>query len=179
MNTFKTIICLFFGVIILSCEPSGKKPSDMTPQELVKSREIRKISDLDILESGKIFRNEIMNLINNRMGLLLNSDSISFKNLTKFLSEVQADSTLLTSSIVLKLILMDSDIKMYQPDQIESQILEACVYSLDNGIAISETVQMSDDNKAVRYIEPILINQKLIGLWSLKIPKKSIISAMD
>lgn len=174
-----TILFSLLLISVLSCEPSGKRPSDMTPQELVKSREIRKISDLDILEAGKVLGNEVMNLLNDRMELLSNSDSINFKNLTKVSSEVQADSALLKSSIVLKLVLIDSENKTHQSGPMESQILEACQYSLDNDIAISETVQMSNSNRDVRYIEPILVNQKLIGLWSLNIPKKSIISAMD
>lgn len=177
MSKFANNIFIYISFIfIFSCEPSGKKPSEMSPQELVKSREIRKISDVKILETGKNFGDEIINWINDRMISSSNPDSINFR---KILNEVQTDSSILKPSITLKLILIDSGNKIYEPDSIESQILEACIFSLDNGIAISETVQMSDDNKAVRYIEPILVNQKLNGLWSLKIPKKLIVTSID
>jgi len=56
MNKYALII---LSISLLNCEPSGKKPSEMTTQELLKSREIRKISDIDILEAAKKRGNEL------------------------------------------------------------------------------------------------------------------------
>lgn len=173
------IILILVSLSIFNCEPSGKKPSDMSPQELVKSREIKKISDIDILEFAEKKGKALMTLIDNKILLLPKNNTLDSVNFFSVYSAIKNDSAFLDYEVNLRLISAYISNKEGQPDLVEAQIIEAYNYNLENNLPVSESIQLLEDKTHVLFTKPIVINNRLAGMWSLKLSKKEIIANMD
>lgn len=162
----KNIFLLLLGIMLFNCEPSGKKPAGMKIQELLKSREIKKISDIDILEFGKIKGRELATLIQKKLTEKLKS-ALQYKGIAHAIEFCNANELFTMDSLTkvygaeIKRVSLKIRNKKNSPDSIEQQILEAYAYNMEKEIPVSEFVQIMEDGFNVLYTKPILLNNPL------------------
>ncbi len=162
----KYITLIFITYALVGCEPNGKKPSEMTTQELLKSREIKRISDIDILESAKKRGNELSTLAQKSLGAKLKSamksggvpHAIEFCNL---MAIPTMDSLTTTYGAEIKRVSFKNRNEKNIPNTLEAEILEAYAYNVAKELPITEAVQMMEDGYNVLYTKPIRINNPL------------------
>lgn len=166
-------------LLTASCHEQNK--NKVSTAELVKSREIRQISEAMLLNAGATLGDEIMMKI---------STSIQTKNLDDSISCDINRWTLLDSLEKA----YESEIKVIDQGianmtTLEYQLLEAYQYNLDNDLKMSSSIQKLD-KKTVLYTWPVGKESKLyqqcldsasrqkVKMWCLKIAVKHIIQQL-
>ena len=148
----------------------------MSAKELIKSREIRKVSEAEILQAGMIFGNQIRD----EMRVIV--DSTSFDTL--------ACGELLPRMFEVLVATHHVDIRMISADAkqlsvLETGLMEAYQYNFENGIALDPSIQKSTP-KQVLYVCPIM-NESLTNLcqkegqvqvWMIDLSIKDIINRL-
>ena len=149
----------------------------MSPQELVKSREIRKVSEFDLLEGGRKKGLKVMELIKDSILDSISSglpDSVYIEKILK----LAIDNSTISSLKVGISCLLSSEITKASIIQ-QQEILEAYQYSFENKLPVVESVELAKDNENVLFQYPVIIKGELKGLWTIAISNKSIINAME
>lgn len=170
---------LIFGLLFMTCHEQNK--NKIPPAELVKSREIKKVSEAEILRGGSALGDEIMKSVTLLFEIKTEQDSIEcppakwpkLDSLTKVygtnIRKVGAKTPAKTP--------------------LESQLLEAYQYNIENNLYLTPSVQKLD-SKTVLYTHPIgkyskhykycpdSASHKGSEMWSIKIPIKEIINKL-
>ena len=159
----------------MACHEQNK--NKISPAELVKSREIKKVTEAEILQGGTILGDEIRLLIDK----IIETDSTACKTG----KSLKIDSLATTYNTEIRLIGNATE----NPKMLESQLLEAYQYNLENDLVLTHSIQKLD-NKTVLYTYPIgrgtkfyehcmdSLRRQNAEMWSLKIPIKIIINRL-
>ena len=128
----------------------------------MKTHEIKKISDVDILNKALEIGNELAKSSQSALSekLIESMKKNGVAESIKFCNEVAPPLTDSLSSEYQAIIKRTSNRlrnPRNQPDAIESQLLDAYQYSFDNQLELKESVQMVDDEKSVLFTKPIML----------------------
>lgn len=174
---FSVTLSLF---LFYSCvQPNQKGP---TVQELIKSREIKQISDADILKEGAILGERLLVKVDSTIKMSKTACDRCFVNHLSYMK----DSVAVTSYF---------DARTIQDEQ-EKQLFAAYQYSFENELPLSPAIQRKDKS-TILYTAPIGDNNGLfrfcldscdrtsidrtipsLGMWSIAIPIKLIVNEM-
>mgnify|MGYP002631610237 FL=1 len=155
------LLFLFASILLVACTATSNQDGRQI-LEIMKSHEIKKISEVEILNKAMEIGNAIADssqkvLSGNLIGSMKNNGlagSIQFRNtaaieLTDSLSKVYIAYIKRTSGKLRN--------KQNAPTPDEAQILEAYQYAADNELAMTPSVQIMKKNEQVLYTKPILI----------------------
>lgn len=151
--TFLMIISTF----LVSC---GDQKIDTTKaREEMEAREIKVVSDAQIIEQAMKLGNEVSNQLKlfsteNGFTFDLGNDTIYQKNYYLF------DSS-------------------YNLRDKELQLFQAYNYNRKNGIKSEPNVQKLEEGKTLLYTTPIQHGDSVIGMWSIKFSRKEIVLSID
>ena len=163
----------------IACHEQNK--NKVSPAELMKSREIKKVSEAEILKKGGEIGQEVLERV----------QAVSASNLMK-------DSALCDVSMWRELDSLESayqaeiqkvNVESLTNSELELQLLSAYQYNLENNLAPTPSIQ-KQDARTVLYAYPIdsssnvykycldSVQQKQAEMWSIKIPIKEIINRL-
>lgn len=169
---------LIFSLLFVACHEQNK--NKISPAELVKSREIKKVSEAEILRGGSKIGDEILLAVNKIVQKRSERDSGACE--PSGWHEMDSLSKAYNSKI--QLVRSSS-----KNEQLEAQLLDAYQYNLENDLAPTPSIQKLD-NKTVLYAYPIgkgttlykycmdSARRKNAEMWSLKIPIKEVINGL-
>lgn len=173
---------LIIGVgLFLAMACHEKNKNKISPAELMKSREIKKVSEAEILKEGSALGSEIINELNT---------IVSFR-----VNEAQTDCTIenwndldsLTASHQSSIQRLSK--KSEGLSDLEYQLLEAYQYNLDNDLSATPAIQKLDQS-TVLYTYPINQESEIFQycmdsterlraeMWAIKIPIKKIVNRL-
>lgn len=152
-NAFLLLFLLF---IMTSC---GDQKIDTRKARLeMEAREIKRVSEGEIVEKALVMGNEIMEDIT-----LDKNPQIGFI--------VKSDSQLTNSVGLLKL----NDLKNYSGGGKKQQVFEAYAYAIENEIASDAGVQILDGDTLLMYTKPALFKEQMIGIYTIYLKRKDIV----
>lgn len=167
-------LILVLAILALGCHEQNK--NKISPAELVKSREIKKVSEADLLKGAGLMAEEIIGKLDSLVDQRMNKDSIDCN--TESWPAVDTLSKEYKAKI--RLIRLAST----NLSELEYQLLEAYQYNLENSLALTTSVQKLDE-RSVLYTSPLSAgdwghcqDSKGPRIWSLKISIKEIISRL-
>ena len=165
MSTFTirlSVVFIFF-TCLFACNNSNTSQDSSRVKEIMKTHEIKKISDVDILNKALEIGNELaktsQGALSEKLIQSMKKDGVAES--IKFCHEVASPLTDSLSSTYKATIKRTSNRlrnPRNQPDAIETQLLDAYQYSFDNQLELKESVQMLDDKKSVLFTKPIMLN---------------------
>jgi len=129
----------------------------------MKTHEIKKISDVDILNKALEIGNEIAQSSQGALSQKL-MQSMKKDGIAESIKFCHVAASPLTDSLstIYKATIKRTSNKLRnpsnQPDAIETQLLDAYQYSFDNKLELKESVQVVNNEKSVLYTKPIMIN---------------------
>lgn len=173
MNIYR-LVCVF--LILSACHDQNK--NTVSTVDLMKTQEIKKVTEAEILQGGSLIGGEVMKVINQMIIKNIKPDSQAC-DIAKW-SELDTLAQFYAIEIdkVGNLTTDKSDL--------EFQLLEAYQYNLENDLAATAAVQKAD-NQTVLYAYPIAKNdliykycldstqQTKAEMWRFKVPIKEII----
>lgn len=165
---------LFFG-----CHEQNK--NKVSTAELMKSREIKKVSEAEILKKGGELGSQILSSLQKVVELKVNADTAicdmtMWTGLDSLAAKYQSKINRVNTLTVDK-------------SNLEFQLLEAYQYNLENQLTPSASIQKLDE-KTVVYAYPIdresniynycmdSISRQKAEMWRIKIPIKEIINRL-
>lgn len=168
--------CLILTVILFACHEQNK--NKVSTAELMKSREIKKISEAEILQKGGEIGNEILVL----------AQAISTANLTNGSTMCEISEWVELDSLESSYQTEIQKVNVESPtiSELELQLLSAYQYNLENNLEPTPSVQ-KQDQITVLYAYPIdsssniykycmdSVQQRQAQMWTFKIPIKEII----
>lgn len=170
-NTTVLILC----VMMASCTSNVK---NISTKELIKSREIRKVSEVEILQAGMMLGNRVEQEMKEII-VQASFDSLicSFPNPDLFKSLAASNNI---------------DIRMAAPNttglsELETGLLEAYQYNFENGLVLDPSIQ-KNNNKEVLYVCPVTndslksfcapAHQNQVQVWLIDLRIKDIINQL-
>ncbi|MEP3387637.1 MAG: hypothetical protein ABJO02_05585 [Reichenbachiella sp.] len=170
---------LILSVFLFACHEQNK--NKISPAELMKSREIRKVSEAEILKKGEIIGREILESVIKLSTQKVNDtstlcDEKDWKELDALVKMNQAKVQRINS-------------KSENLTELELQLLEAYQYNLEQNMKPTGSIQKLDAKTAL-YAYPVdsnsniykycmdSISRKSAELWTIKIPIKEIINKL-
>jgi hypothetical protein len=174
------IFCLFLCLITCACQPQNN--SNPSAKELIKSREIKKVSSALILKRGNDVGDKIILEIRN---LLSQKTHLLDSNLCNASHLSLLDTLENANHVSIRKINQASTNKT----NLESQLLEAYLYNFENALPMSPSVQMAD-RKEVLYLIPVVPSEAIVrncrsdtssflGLWSITFPVKTLVDQIE
>ena len=166
-------------IVLLGCHEQNN--NKISPAELVKSREIKKVSEAEILKKGSEIGDKIMQsivqIVDNRTSQ--NNDDCDIENW----SEIDSLENKVQGNISLV------NIESEGLSEMEMQLLEAYQYNLDENIAAIASVQKLDNNSVLYAYsvdkESIVyqqcmdsISRKKAAMWRILLPVKNIVRSL-
>jgi hypothetical protein len=162
MNTSNRSLIAFqlFTLLLVACTATNQDGRQI--KEIMKSREIKKVSEVDILNKAM----EIGNMIADSSQMELSRNliqSIKKNGIKSSIEFCNSAAGKITNSLSAK---YQAEIKRTslktrnennEPNQIEAQILEAYEHAASNNVQISPSVQAIDNTNQVLFTKPILI----------------------
>ena len=121
----------------------------------MKSQEIQVVSDADIIDKAMGLGDSISGLLD----VSLEGDKVSWSQPSS--GEIQIVGLLFNQENTLK--------------GKESAMFDAYLYNTKNGIESSSNVQFLEDPKFILYTKAMLHDGTEVGMWSIKIPRKTIV----
>ncbi|WP_422360841.1 hypothetical protein [Reichenbachiella sp.] len=163
----------------IACHQQNK--NKVSPAELMKSREIRKVSEAEILKKGGEIGHEILELV----------QAISATNLMKdsALCEISEWRDLDSLESAYQVEIQKVNVEFPTNSELDLQLLSAYQYNLENNLDPTPSVQKLDA-QSVLYAYPIdassniykycldSVQRKQAEMWSIKIPIKEIINRL-
>ncbi|MEO9966003.1 MAG: hypothetical protein ABJF11_09455 [Reichenbachiella sp.] len=166
-------------LVTMACHEQNK--NKVSPAELVKSREIKRVTEGEILQGGTILGEEIMQVLDSIIQNKASGDKMD----CEFSKWVEIDSLESSYQTDIRYVNSSSTEKV----ELEFQLLDAYQYSLENDLAPRASVQKLDA-KTVLYAYPIDESSTIYThcldstgrtqaqIWSLKMPIKLIINRL-
>lgn len=161
----KNLILLF--AISLYCLSCGNQNLDEKQRETVqnemKNREVKKVSDVDILNKAKTFGAYLADTSQKTLSKTLIS-TIQKEGVEAALSYCNVVAYPLMDSLSgiynaqIKRASFDTRNPRDAPDEFEAQLLEAYQYAVDNDKPLTDDVQFTDNKEYVLYTRPIALN---------------------
>lgn len=170
---------LIFCLALLSCHERNN--NKVSPAELMKSREIRKVSEAEILQKGSQLGKETLALLLSVVSKRFGNDTLS--------CDMSQWTELDTLGAGHEMDINQINEKTAGLTELELQLLSAYQYNLENQIVPTSAVQKLDD-KTVLFVYPISaesdiyqycldsMSRQAAHLWRFKIPIKAIISQL-
>lgn len=161
--TIRLSIGFILFTCLFACNNSNTSQDSSRVKEIMKTHEIKKISEVDILNKALEIGNELAKSSQRALSekLMQSMKKNGAAESIKFCNEVASPVTDSLSSKYNASIKRTSN-KLRnprnQPDVIESQLLDAYQYSFDNQLELNESVQMLEDEKSVLFTKPIMLN---------------------
>lgn len=165
MNIFilRLSIVFILTTSFFACNNSNTSQDSSRVKEIMKTHEIKKISDVDILNKALEVGNT---LAKSSQGALSEKLMQSMKKygVTESIEYCHKVASPLTDSLssAYKATIKRTSSRLRnprnQPDVIESQLLDAYQYSFDNQLELKESVQLLEDGKSVLFTKPIMLN---------------------
>lgn len=175
----KLIFCSLILLTICSCHEKNK--NKISPAELMKSREIKKVSEAEILKEGTVMGDEIRTslevIISNQLGS--DSSDCNFENWAAM------DSIEFTYQSDIRKVNVKSEIK----SDLEYQLLEAYQYNLENNLSATPAVQKLDQS-TVLFTYPVTKESAVFKycldstsrlsaeMWVIRMPIKEIVNRL-
>ncbi|WP_456459849.1 hypothetical protein [Reichenbachiella sp.] len=170
---------LILSVFLFACHEQNK--NKISPAELMKSREIRKVSEAEILKKGEIIGREMLESV-----IKLSTQKV---NDTSTLCDEKGwnelDALIKRNGAKVERINSKSE----NLTELELQLLEAYQYNLEQNMNPTSSIQKLDAKTAL-YAFPIdsssniykycmdSVSRKSAELWTIKIPIKEIINKL-
>lgn len=180
MKNMKKLILICVGLIFLAaCHEKNK--NKVSAAELMKSREIKKVSEAEILKKGGEIGSEILNSIQLTIADKVTSDGIDCH--IDHWPEIDSLNEYYKSSI------QRINEQTESNTELELQLLAAYQYNLENNLAPTSSVQKFD-SKTVLFAYPIdkessiyiycldSIGQSRAEMWSIRLPIKEIVTRL-
>ncbi|UXX80485.1 hypothetical protein N7E81_05155 [Reichenbachiella carrageenanivorans] len=173
MNIYRLICAV---LILTACHDQNK--NTISTVELMKTQEIKKVTEAEILQGGSLIGGEVMKVINQVIQKNINPDSPT--------CDISKWDELDTLAQFYKVEIDKVGNQTPNKSDLEFQLLEAYQYNLENDLTATAAVQKAD-RKTVLYAYPIAKNdlvykycmdstqQTKAEMWRLKIPIKEII----
>ncbi|SMD34972.1 hypothetical protein SAMN04488029_2274 [Reichenbachiella faecimaris] len=170
---------LILGVILFACHEQNK--NKVSTAELMKSREIKKVSEAEILKKGGEIGNEILQSIQKMIPHFVKADAA--------ICESHNWNALDSLKKAYKVKIDRVNGQSEGNSELELQLLIAYQYNLENNLKPTASVQKLD-TKTVLFAYPIdiesniykycldSVSRRKAELWSVKIPIKEIIGRL-
>ena len=156
------IIYLLF-ISLWSCSQLGEKQNTKEIKEIIKSREIKQVSEPKILdramEIGEVLADSSQSALAARLlasiSLVGIQESVEY---CRFVATPLIDSLSTEFNARIRRTSLRLRNKSNKPDNLERQVLEAYQYASDNELPMTSTAQVTEDGKSVLFTKPILLN---------------------
>lgn len=174
IGTTGWITILFF--LTMACHEQNK--NKVSPAELMKAREIKKVSEAEILQKGDLIGNEVLKHLNSLEVKHINSDTMQ----CDFNQWMGLDSLKENYDVDIQRISSKSS----QLSELELQLLSAYQYNLENELEATASIQKLDaktiifafpvDVKSMTYTFCLdSLEKQEAHIWSIRIPIKEVI----
>ncbi len=157
----------FILLLILFCGCGEKNNNRNNPAflEELANREIKKVSDADIMKAaydeGKEISNTLQNFISARLQEHIQEtgiqEALKYCNVEAY---AITDSISSLSSAGVRRTSLKTRNKLNDPDSLETMLLDSYLYNVENGVALDDNVQQVDEEYLL-YTKPIVLNNPL------------------
>jgi len=190
MNTPGSLFLLFISLYLLSgCGRDGGQNQQIDREAIKKEmeqREIKRLLPADLVE-GAYQRGDLLAA---KAEKLILQDQQSFSSLLDSQALNAVDSLAQAEDVQIRWVDQAND--SVRLDNKEQQLWEAYQYNVENSLPLDDNVQRLGDEEYL-YTKPLLLNAHLgkklngrvadtaafLGMWSIRITKKSLIRSMD
>ncbi len=156
---------ILFSLILLACNPRMDEKNRKAAQEGLKNQEIKQVTDAEIIEEaykrGRIISEASQKALGSKLTHAIAEGGVPYA--IEFCNVVAydlVDSLSKAYMAQVKRVSLDLRNPKDAPDELEKQILQAYQYSLNQGMELTDNVQMLENNQLL-YSKPIVISTGL------------------
>ena len=164
----KVFLPLLLLLVLASC--ADKKVDTTSIKKEMKAREVKVIPEGKILQTAMSIGNQIVKELKN-----ISPEENANIGLADHSQRIQQKLSLENVSIR-ALSFKDETQTMHEK---EHQILEAYLYNVENNIPLEANIQPLNKGETLLYTAPLSEDGNAMGMWSIKIPRKTVVLSIE
>ena len=155
------LVCL----LILGCTPQDRKSREFIAEGM-KSRKIKRVTEVQLLETATIFGKETVDKLTKSVLPKIDASKPFDCQVGLYVPTTTKFMYVLTY----RLVCQETQTSYAK----EKQVLQAYMYDSQQDKELTDNIQKIDD-EAIIYTSPFTINGKFMGMWTIVLDKKALV----